>query len=872
MSMQKWISKALSKHEKGSIGVGILAGIMVALGAVLIFMIAIPMAMEGERQNTLNQALLTLAENDYVAYGAPTGDWTTLGDLYTQDIYPQGDSTYNVGTNTNRYLNGYYDNLYASNSTITALDAPTGRGATYVIAASDATALEKNQADVVLAADDDIGTVVNAAFAAGNLYVHLTTGTFLSTTRINMISNSVLEGSGWATILKFKNGTTPSYSMVESASPAGTKFVVKNLQIDGNKANTTDPVDHIKGCGFHASAASYYIIENLYVHDTWYRGISQYGSQWATIRNNYIVDANAEAINLDYGSEAMPTAYNQVVNNHIYGRGGGNGGEICIDGTYGPNHDNTISGNTIIGAYIGIRTVNYNVTNCIITNNIVEETTYGILDNGTGNKINNNTILQTSSYSIQVNKDSQVQGNTIILPRGVLWIKGNNAIVQGNHILGGNKGMQIDGNYGIISDNHILNSYDVIPLTVNGDSNNLKGNHVELISASTTLAVAAVSGDTVIQVADGTAFVSGTRVRIQKDDLAYFATYAKRVRGNYIELLEAIDGNAAIGKAVATYLPSTKKITVSVGADNNRFYSNDFLVNIDDFGSNNDWTNNTIFAAGEFRTYSGSLSAGTVGNAVIAYQNPKAQAMMATGRTLITTGATAAATGDWGLATTIQVVENCEDVWNVTAPAAGHSTCAVDTTYVERGTNDIAITATAGVANADILAWEQTAATLDLSTATHISLKFRSNVALNAGDMSIALDQAADFGTPIAWVTLPAIAANTTTLVVLNPNGGAALGAGYNSIDSIGIRVNNVTRYVSGKIIYLDDIRAITVGTDLVNDANLQTLGIANYATPVQWDYKNNDDATHHDTLVMVSAANASTGLVGSWYITGQGE
>jgi hypothetical protein len=117
MSMRKWIAKALNKHERGSIGTGILAGIMIAIGSALIFTIAIPMAMEGERQNTLSQALMTLAEAGYVAYGAPSGDWTTVGDLYTQDIYPQGDSTYDLGTNTNRYRVGYFDSLVASNIT-----------------------------------------------------------------------------------------------------------------------------------------------------------------------------------------------------------------------------------------------------------------------------------------------------------------------------------------------------------------------------------------------------------------------------------------------------------------------------------------------------------------------------------------------------------------------------------------------------------------------------------------------------------------------------------------------------------------------------------------------------------------------------------
>jgi hypothetical protein len=241
------------------------------------------------------------------------------------------------------------------------------------------------------------------------------------------------------------------------------------------------------------------------------------------------------------------------------------------------------------------------------------------------------------------------------------------------------------------------------------------------------------------------------------------------------------------------------------------------------------------------------------------------------------------ADGLMGLADVIQIAEDCEDVWNITAPAGGatKATVAVNTAYVERGTNCLAITAAASIANADILAWETTStAAQDLSTATYLQFKFRSTVALNAGDLSIALDQAADFGTPIEWITLPAITANTTTLVVLlipTP------GAGYNSVDSVGIRVNDVTRFASTKIAYIDDIRAILVDTTIFQAIPIDTAGIydsnnvtdagTGVAKPVHVGVKNvTDSATEHDTIVMVSATEATTGIVGTAYFTGTGE
>ena len=277
--------------------------------------------------------------------------------------------------------------------------------------------------------------------------------------------------------------------------------------------------------------------------------------------------------------------------------------------------------------------------------------------------------------------------------------------------------------------------------------------------------------------------------------------------------------------------------------------------------------NEGYLSPGELRTYSDSLVAGVVGNAVIAWQNPEVQPMMVTGRTRITTGATLASTGDWGLAITVQVVEDCEDVWT----DGTHGTCAVNTTYVERGTNCNAITIASGITNDDKIAYEDFGA-LDISTATHLTFKFRSTVALNAADIAIMLDEDSGCASPSFTLNFPAIVANSTTLVCLPINGGAAAGATVDALISVGLQVLINTRAVAGTIFYIDDIRAITVGSDLINDANLQTLGIANYTTPIHLDDKNDDDADSHDTLVMVSAVQASTGLVGSWYITGQGE
>ncbi len=83
--------------------------------------------------------------------------------------------------------------------------AKTGRTASYVIAASDAPAIWKAQADYVMpAAASDLGAIANAAFAS-NKTVRLSEGNFQVTTTITIPSSSSLVGSGWwATVVTLK--------------------------------------------------------------------------------------------------------------------------------------------------------------------------------------------------------------------------------------------------------------------------------------------------------------------------------------------------------------------------------------------------------------------------------------------------------------------------------------------------------------------------------------------------------------------------------------------------------------------------------------------------------------------------------------------
>lgn len=875
--------------------------------------------------------------------------------------------------------------------TWTATQQATGRGATIVVAASDATAAEKAQADYLCTTDlSSVIAAIKVAYPSYKISIHLTSGTFPLTDISVFGSNMKLIGSGMGITTIVRNANTLCCITAEGtdqlAYGGSSNMQFSDFTLDVNY----DGFAGVRADGFFFAHASYINIERIKVID-WPR-------QWHAIEFNAskicsVSNCFFESTLDSYGQEVIQY---QPCKTGVSGDGGIAAaiGETIADdntiATYIDIHDNyaAVTASWLTGCHTEVTGTNctnihvYHNTmvggmlfdlqstdHVEIDNNIVELVPSGqqaIYILSTANtmsdlNIHNNSItfaaggwavLATLGGSLV---NTQINDNYIYMPTGTSvncaitlspsGTGGLDDITIGRNIIdysGTEDGIYLYTLAGSAARNiSIINNkltiggaanYGIAARFLNTASNiNVDENIVDMSNATNTSGLGiwlsayngadmvrhcSLSRNTVIGSPatpingdilydfhiDGNIIYNWARLATDRG-LYLTGCQSGTVIGNTINTKvtlgtvthAAIDVNAGNAGAVTSsrIIIQGNIVTTSDGGirlENNSDYclvmGNDLsngVTNIrQDKSSNNVWVRNkgdTAITAGymdqgEIRSYSGSLSAGTVGNGVIAWQNPNGRSLIISGTTRITTASTAAATGDWGLATTVQIIENCEDVWNVTAPAAGHSTCAVDTLYVERGTNDISITATAGVANADILAWEQTAATEDLSTITHITLKFRSNVALNAGDMSIALDDDADFSSPIAWFTLPAISANTTTLVCLNPNGGAAVGAGYNSIDSIGIRVNDVTRYVAGKIIYLDDIRGITVGTDLVNDANLQTLGQAAYATtaPIHLDYKNNDDATHHDTLVMVSAANNSTDLVGTWYVNGQGE
>jgi polygalacturonase len=126
--------------------------------------------------------------------------------------------------------------------------------ATYFIAASDATATEKAQADVVCDGKAD-QVEINAAIIAGHNHIVLSSGTFAIGAQIVLASNIWLQGQGAGTIIKIGG----DYSGIKVIGC--TYFTLSDFEVDGDNKNT--------GLGSHSiyirTGCSHFTVRDLRV-------------------------------------------------------------------------------------------------------------------------------------------------------------------------------------------------------------------------------------------------------------------------------------------------------------------------------------------------------------------------------------------------------------------------------------------------------------------------------------------------------------------------------------------------------------------------------------------------------------------------------
>lgn len=391
-----------------------------------------------------------------------------------------------------------YDNWFKwlAGEWVQYLDQVCSRPATYVVAASDASAESKAHADAVCDGTDDhteINAAITAVAATGGL-VLLTEGTFTIDATIALASGVHIMGRGInaTTIEVYTSSGTPFVMMTGSND---THLSISNLTLDGNAASVTGTYGAIiLTTGSHIRLLNLEIkeISGLTSNAVDIDGSSQVFISHCEIDNNegigMLIDNSAHSVHVDHcyfstnNLELKIDANDNIVTGCMFRAG--TGGGIDIVGSY-----NLIQGCNVrdCGASFGIRftTGGYNqLSNCAITGNTGD----GIqLSSSDGNLISNCLIATNTQHGIQftTSDDNIIRG---------CYIHSNSQETDDTY-----SGVDLDTSAtNVITDNVIRRGsgtkqhYAGIDLNGNATSNRIYGN--DLYTAGKTASIYTTGG------------------------------------------------------------------------------------------------------------------------------------------------------------------------------------------------------------------------------------------------------------------------------------------------------------------------------------------------------------------------------------------
>jgi hypothetical protein len=393
-------------------------------------------------QMTLTNALATIAQNNYVA-------WAIAG-LSTGQV-PYANSSLSLTGESALSYNATSNTLSVDN-----IDSPTGRGATYVIAASDAPAHVKAQADYVCdgTADDvQIQAAVDAlSINGGNIY--LSAGGYNLDTGIVVTGDSVaIAGAGVATHLT---------CALSGFSVTGNNFSIKNLWLTG----TSDLNNGV----YARQDTTGIIIENITVND-FVQGILIASVDKVTIKNNYCYSNGLDGIYVKLNTLHNRSSNVLIMGNRCISNARKN---IAVENTDYAQ----ISHNYVELSGTGDIDCESNVYQVVINDNhsVNSGGAAAILVDGTctNSIIENNIIISPIGIGIRGGGDSIIRGN-IVYDNGDYAI-GYGKIISGNRIEAGEDGIDVLVEGAIVSGNVIedttANSSTGGPIHV-GDKDNV---------------------------------------------------------------------------------------------------------------------------------------------------------------------------------------------------------------------------------------------------------------------------------------------------------------------------------------------------------------------------------------------------------------
>lgn len=297
------------------------------------------------------------------------------------------------------------------------LNAKTGRGANYVIAASDASALEKAQADAVCdGTADDVEIQAAIDSFSSNGHIILSSGTFYISSPITVADKVIwLQGSGdQITTLHQSSDIAAIISFVHTSNQYFNS--VSDLYIYGDSLNRTT------GIGIYSGAYNNdFNVRNVFIAFMAEDGIQIAGTAWGHVYENIVVEfckgrqmysdsGNGKIIASKFGGNTsladksllrLGSAW-QIIGNQFCAHAPGGAGENTIELLAG---DNIVSGNSF--EQIGSGNNGRSIISMSGDNNVIEgnqfyssNSTYGIRELSTSqdNIISNNNFRANTFY------------------------------------------------------------------------------------------------------------------------------------------------------------------------------------------------------------------------------------------------------------------------------------------------------------------------------------------------------------------------------------------------------------------------------------------------------------------------------------------
>lgn len=482
---------------------------------------------------TIESALKFLYNNNYTAYADPSSN------LNTHNVLPITDSTYNIGSSSDRYANGYFDNLTTSNLSIIggSFVAPTGRNSTFIIAASDAPTVWKNQSDVT-ATSGNLNTLLIAAFANGYTDILLSPGTFsnIVLTQANAGDGWTISGCGYYTNITTNGADVDVVKITDADS-----WTIENLRVTGDKVNapnkdgitfwgvcddvterniwvedtgddgldtgnTNNPsnrglfqnirIKDAGGTGISANKNDYSVFDNIIIWDSdgdgsntqW--GFSPDGLHNTTVSNMIFYGLNKYALHLYDNADAIVRSCEEMTFNNIIIDGTGyNAGETAVY-IEDACKNITFNGLTINGSQGRAMVIQDDVTDIHFNNLVITGAGNGVYLNQVNNiTFNDGSVIDTIGEAFYINSSNR----TVIQGIDIYDSRSGGSRTQTYGI------REIESDYNTFVNNNIYNN-STTDLSINGTNTSKLSKETEIIYY---LNVTATSGNNVHSVIAG---------------------------------------------------------------------------------------------------------------------------------------------------------------------------------------------------------------------------------------------------------------------------------------------------------------------------------------------------------------------------------